>query len=100
MNLIETKNDLKRKSSQKRFAQKSRFLSVMTTSSDIIVNRLLKKSKSNENENVFEKTSNASNDDVITSITFISTMSKNSLTKKEANASLTTQDTQKSFEKL
>ena len=72
----------------------------MTTSSDIIVNCLLKKSKSNENENALEKTSNASNDDVITSITFISTMSKISLTKTKANASLTTQNTLKSFEKL
>ena len=100
LNFIEIKNDLKKKSSQKRLAQKSRFLSVMIASNDIIVNRLLKKSKSNENENALEETSNASSDDVITSITFISTMSKNSLTRKKVNASLTTQNTQESFEKL
>ena len=99
MNFIETKNDFK-KSSQKRFAQKSRSLSVITTSNDINVNRLLKKSKLNKNENVFEKTLNVSNDDVIMSITFILIMSKNSLTKTKVNASLMTQNILKLFEKL
>ena len=64
-----TINDLKRKKTQKRLSKKNREHDVVATSTKIILNRLIKKHKSNKQLNSIRETTNSFNNDVSTSIT-------------------------------
>ena len=89
-----TINDFKRKKIQKRSSKENREHDVVATSTKIILNRLIKKHKSNKQLNSIRETTNSFNNDVSTSITSTSFSIDDLNILEKTNVSQTRKNTQ------
>ena len=89
-----TINDFKRKKTQKRSSKKNREHDVVAISTKIILNRLIKKHKSNKQLNSIRETTNSFNNDVSTSIISTSLSIDDLNILKKTNVSQTRKNTQ------